>query len=93
MNSTTAQETERLRINLLRQLKNVDPMPVSLDALRVGVKMEGFAADERAIAVECEHLADPEVGLIRLADQLFSKAVKRFKLTAKGREWLEGMGF
>lgn len=88
-----AAEIERLRVNLLRQLKAADPMSLSIDRLRIGAMMEGFVVTDREVAIECEHLSDPDVGFIRLSEQPFSMAVKRFKLAAKGREWVEQQGF
>lgn len=93
------EQIEKLRINILRQLKSADPMSLTIDALRTGARLEGFDlgsdehAQRRAIQIECDHLADAAINLVRLADAKFSVVVKRYRITAPGREWLAEQGF
>lgn len=90
-------ETERLRINLLRQCKAVDPLGLTLDALHTGAALQGFDVNQKRILQECDHLADPHVTghgpLLRLAEAGLARAVRRYKITAAGREWLAEHGF
>ena len=85
------EETQRLRINLLRQCKAASLLGQTLSALSVGARLEAFDANEKRIDEECDHLAD--LGLLRLVEAKFSRDVKRYKLTAEGREWLAQQGF
>lgn len=88
------EETIRLRTNLLRQLGACDPSSLKISTLAAGAKDEGFTdADERRIGIECAHLADPEVGMIREEKSALGGAVKRFRLASKGRDWLAEAGF
>lgn len=95
----TNEQIERLRINILRQLNAAAPMSLPIDAIRMGARTEGFDlgpdehAQRKTIQIECEHLADPAINLVRLADAKFSQAVKRYTITAPGREWLAEQGF
>lgn len=91
-------ESARLRLNLLRQLKAADPMPLPLTALLHGARAEGFfyftsapdAAKELAAALD--HLADPALQFIAdAADELSN--VRHWKIATKGRNYLERQGF
>lgn len=87
------EEIRRLRINLLRQLKAAAPMTLAIPALLTGARMEAFLADDRIIETELKHLADPDINLARRVKDKFSVAVKRYEITAAGREWLAEEGF
>lgn len=87
------EEVRRFRINILRQLKAVAPMSLAVPAIVVGARMEAFTIDDRQAAVELDHLCDPSIGFVREVEEKFSRSVKRYKLTAEGREWLAGEGF
>lgn len=95
----TEEQIESLRINILRQLKTAAPMSLNIDALRMGAKLQGFDlgpdeyAQRKTIQVQCEHLADPTINFVRLADAKFSQAVKRYTITAPGSEWLAEQGY
>jgi hypothetical protein len=95
----TNEQTELLRINLLRQLKASAPLSLTIDALRTGARLEGFDlgpdehAQRKTVQIECEHLADATINFVRVADAKFSQAVKRYTITAPGREWLAEQGF
>jgi hypothetical protein len=92
MNSD-AEVTQRLRINLLRQCKAAGIFGLTVSALIVAARLEAFEVDEKRVGEECDHLADPDLRLLRLVDEKFSRAVKRYKITSEGREWLEEHGF
>ena len=88
------EQLERLRINILRQCKAAGgDLGLAISALQVGAKLEAFKVEDEVIAEQCLHLSDPQLGLLRVADQRFSTAVKRYVITALGREWLEVRGF
>lgn len=87
------EETIRLRTNILRQLDAASPSSLRVSTLLIGARDEAFAADEKQIEIECEHLADPDLGLIRREKVVLGGGVKRFTLTAKGRDQLREMGF
>lgn len=87
------EETERLRINLLRQLDAAGTASLRDTTLRCGALDEGFTADLHRILVECDHLADPGVGFLREEPRPLGAGVKRFKLTSKGRDFLRANGY
>jgi hypothetical protein len=63
----------------------VEPFGLALPALLAGARLEGFAIDEPAVAVELEHLSAKRIGVVRVVGVALSRSVKRYKLTAKGR--------
>jgi len=89
----THEQTKLLRINLLRQLKATSPQPLPVSRLHGGAKLEGFDEPETAIACECEFLCDLEPPMAGRVKEAFSSAVRRYKITPAGREWLEMEGF
>lgn len=87
------ESTLRLRTNLLRQLDCAAPGSLKISTLLIGAHDEAFRVDERQIEIECAHLADPEVGMIRRETSALGAGVKRYALTAKGRDYLAEAGF
>jgi len=92
------EETERLRINLLIQFKNVDPMPLGIRDLIFGAKNAGFFAHQAPaettaqLSAELDHLADPDLKFIAVAgDEL--RTVRKWKIAKGGRDYLERQGF
>jgi hypothetical protein len=87
------EQTKLFRINLLRQLAAAAPLAVPVSRLLTGARLEAFDADEKAVQRECAFLAELSPPLLTAATEAFSAALKRYKLTPAGREYLETEGF
>lgn len=83
-------ETERLRIALLQQLREVAPLALPVSQLATGAALAGFRDCAREVRSEVAYLQDKAL----VADDLkvLSPELKRYRITAAGRDFLAQEG-
>lgn len=81
MNAATR---ELFRQNLIAQLC-ASGVSMRVPALKVGAKAGGFEPSDDQIDAELLYLADK--GLVAVADKLVSPELKRWRVTADGRDY------
>jgi hypothetical protein len=93
MSTPNPETTKRLRINLLRQLRESAPFALPVPALLTGARLEAFDIAQADVVREMEFLSELTPPLATRVKEPFSAAVRRYKITPEGREWLETEGF
>lgn len=80
-----------LRQGLLLQLEAASPVSLPITTLAQGVRLAGFADRlDTEVRADLDYLVDK--GLAIESTNEISAGLKRWKLTAEGREFLEGKG-
>ncbi len=77
-----------LRHALLRQLAAAAPASLPPATLRHGAALAGFRLDEAQLQAELDYLAGKN--LLEIVPAALSRALPRARLTAAGRDYLEG---
>jgi len=79
-----------LRHALLLQMQAAAPVSLPPDTLRQGAALAGFRLTEDELQAELEYLAEKE--LLQIVPSALSRGLPRSRLTAGGRDYLEGEG-
>ncbi len=82
-----AEQRLLLRQALLRQLAAAAPATLPPETLRQGAALAGFRLEETALQAELEYLAGK--GLVEIIPAALSHGLRRARLTAAGRDYLE----
>ncbi len=82
MNAATR---ELFRQNLIQQLAAIGPVGMKVPALKVGARAGGFEPGDAQIDAELQYLADK--GLVTAMDKAISPELKRWRITADGRDY------
>jgi hypothetical protein len=86
----TPASRELFRRNLLRQLVQIRAFAAPAAVLRNGAQIEGFDVSIAVVTDEMQYLCDK--GLAREESKLLSPEVKRWRLTAEGRDYVAQEG-
>ena len=85
-----AEQRLLLRHAILRQLAAAAPASLPPATLLHGVALAGFRLDEEALRAELDYLAGKN--LLEITPAALSHGLPRARLTAGGRDYLEGEG-
>lgn len=84
------QRRQLFRHAILLQLEAASPASLPLETVREGLRLAGHDADEATLVKELGYLE--EKGLIASRRPEISHDLPRYRLTATGRDYLEGQG-
>lgn len=79
-----------LRHAILLQLSAAAPVPLPLATLAEGLRLAGHAIHSDQLCIQLDYLV--EKGHIARACTELSSAVRRYRLTAEGRDYMEREG-
>lgn len=82
MNAATR---ELFRQNLVQQLAAIGPVGMKVAALKVGARAGGFEPSDAQVDAELQYLEDK--GLVTATDKAISPELKRYRVTAEGRDY------
>lgn len=84
-------ELQNLRVAVAQQLRSAGGYALPVEALSRGARLVGFPTiTEAEIRAELVYLADKQ--LVAVDQKIVSPELKRWRLTAAGRDWLAEEG-
>lgn len=72
---------------VLLQLAAASPVPLPTATLQEGLRLAGHPTDENDLTTELDYLA--EKGLLAATTSELASGLRRYRLSAKGRDYLE----
>ena len=81
---------ELYREHILMSLCDAVGIGLPQDGILIGLKSQGYVTDQKELATQMEYLEDK--GLIASKKSEVSVGVKRYRITAAGREYAEEKG-
>ena len=83
-------QAELLRHALLLALEAAAPASITVETLRYGAILAGYTVDEATILCDLEYLAEKGFAVHEACP--IAMGVRRYRLTATGRDYLESRG-